>query len=124
MNPFIISTLLICLFPFFCVVAVYLYRLLEQRLPANQRAALDEFVMMAVRAIWLANGADTDAQKIQLAVQAVKDLFNEFGLPVPSDEVIMLAVEAAILLIKQMPAQSMNVAAIETYKLSAVNSVK
>ena len=100
---FLISAFLLCLLPFLCVAAIYLYRWLEQRLPSTQRAALDQFVNMAVRAIWLVNGAATDEQKQALAVQAVKDLFVHFGLPVPSDQVILLAVQAAMLLMKQMP---------------------
>jgi len=100
---FLISAFLLCLLPFLCIAAIYLYHWLEQRLPSTQRAALDQFVNMAVRAIWLVNGAATDEQKQALAVQAVKDLFVHFGLPVPSDQVILLAVQAAMLLMKQMP---------------------
>jgi hypothetical protein len=119
-NPFLTSALLLCLLPFSVALAVYMYRVVDQRLPDKQRQALDQFVNMAVRAIWWLNGVQTDAQKEQLAIDAVKDLFIAFRLPVPNDAVIKVAVDAAILVIKQLSEQSLSEQSTRT-SLPAVN---
>jgi len=103
MNTTPISDILIALFPFIVALVVYLYRLAVQRLPESQVARLQQFALMTVQYIQQFYSSSTGAQKKELAMQMLIQLFKEFGLPVPDEAVLNAAIEAAVWIIKQVP---------------------
>lgn len=95
-----VNTLIFVLGTFASVTsAIYLARSWIQKLPEHTRLALEQFARMAVQKVEQESKQLSNPAKKQLAVTAVTQLFQEFGLPVPSAEAINIAIEAAVLLL-------------------------
>jgi LL-H family phage holin len=89
----IISTLL---FPLLGLLAFYLYQLLVQKLPAQQRAALEQFAKQAVLSIEQQYLSTLGPDKKIMARTLIINVFKAFNLPVPPNYVIDMAIEAAV----------------------------
>jgi phosphate/sulfate permease len=74
----------------FCCAALYMA---IQRMPTAQRAALEQFSRMAVRHV---AQQDIQSNQTELAKAYTVDLFKAFRLPVPSAEVLDVAVGSAM----------------------------
>ena len=96
MNNVIVGAL-----PFFCVLAVWCLRYLEQRLPGRQQATLNEFVAQAVAMVEQMHGDAAPLQKKSLAIQATIDLFRAFHLPVPPLSALSTTIEATVYAVHQ-----------------------
>ena len=96
MNEEVMINIVIILLPFALAASVYCYKALEQRLPEKQREALQEFVKIAVRGVEQEYGA-VQGRKKDVAMQMVGDMFQAFKLPVPSHDIVSLAIEACVL---------------------------
>lgn len=101
MTSQMLSTLLTALVPLIVVLAAWLYQWFLQRLPEKQRAALEQFVKIAVAMVEQVYGTAKGEEKKVLAAQMVRDLFKSFGLPVPGQAALDAAIEAAVFDLKQ-----------------------
>jgi hypothetical protein len=97
-----ISNILLLLLPVLIALIVYLYRMVEGHLPANQRAALDKLASQAVQFVEQTGSSLTSDQKKLLASKSLVDLLEEFKLPVPSAQVIDVVIEGAVYLLNQV----------------------
>ena len=71
-------------------------------LPAQQREALEQFARIAVQKVEQQDGNLDGVAKKQLAVSLVIKLFNTFKIPLPPEEIIDAAIEAAVFLVNQI----------------------
>lgn len=95
-----INTLIFVFGTFISVLeAIYLARLWIQKLPEHTRLALEQFARLAVQQVEQQSADLSHPAKKQLAIQSVIALFQEYKLPVPSADIISLAIEAAIALL-------------------------
>lgn len=92
-------TVLVGLSPILAIILPFLYQLLMSKLPAQQRALLQEIVQAGVKAAELSN-APGDVKK-QLATQSIAALCKDFGLNA-SDGAISTLIEAAVYEIHQL----------------------
>lgn len=106
MNQQLISTLLAYLLPVVAALCAYGYQLLAQRLPAQQRNALDQFATVAVQKVEQQYGSSAPGDKKQLAEQIIAELFRAFGLPLPQQAAIDAAIESAVFAMSQAQAQA------------------
>lgn len=97
-----INAILFFLWPIMIGVAFWLFHYLIQRLPSHTRLALQQFAQLVVKKIEQQNKDVGSNAKKALAVQYVMVLFRQFGLPVPPDEAIDVAIEAAVYEIKEL----------------------
>lgn len=96
-----LSNVMLNALPFFCVLALWCFRYLEQRLPGKQQTALHEFVAQAVAMVEQMHGNAAPLQKKNLAIQATIDLFQAFHLPVPPISALSTAIEATVYAVHQ-----------------------
>jgi hypothetical protein len=68
--------------------------LFRQRLPDNQRAALEQFARQAVAQV--EQQYENNPGKKALAMASITTMFKAFNLPVPPPEAIDVAIEAAV----------------------------
>jgi len=92
-------TVLVGLSPILAVIIPFLYQLLMSKLPAQQRALLQEVVQSGVKAAELSN-APGDVKK-QMATQSIATLCKDFGINA-SDGAVSALVEAAVYEIHQL----------------------
>lgn len=93
----IIPILSLIAFPFLVALAAWSYQMALQKLPGQQRQALEQFACLAVGRVEQVYGAMGPLDKKRAAVASVEKLFTEFGLPVPSSSAIDAAIEATVL---------------------------
>lgn len=96
------SDIMILLLPVMIALSCWLLRLLEQRLPEKQRAALDHFVNIAVKNVEQELDTVPSSQKKDAAIKIVESFFRFFKLPLPDEEIIKAATEAAVFELNQM----------------------
>jgi LL-H family phage holin len=89
--------------PLLSALVVWLGLQLVRSLPTQQREALEQFARIAVQKVEQQNGDLDGAAKKRLAVDLVIKLFNTFKIPQPPEEVIDVAIEAAVFFIGQIP---------------------
>lgn len=89
----IVNTILILILPALIALCYYLAQYLIQRLPTHQRAALEQFARMAVR--YVMQQPEQLNQKA-IAIAYATDLFKAYKLPLPTPEIIEIAVVAAM----------------------------
>jgi LL-H family phage holin len=89
--------------PLLSALVVWLSQQLVRSLPTQQREALEQFARIAVQKVEQQDGNLDGAAKKQLAVDLVIKLFNTFKIPQPPEEIIDVAIEAAVFLIGQIP---------------------
>lgn len=102
----LISTIIFFLMPGSVGAVYYLCRVLAQRLPEQQRVALEQFARLAVQKV--EQQYTNNPEKKALAEAFVATMFKSFNLPVPPKEAIDIAIEAAVYLLNQLsntPAQ-------------------
>lgn len=90
----IIDIILTLLLPVMVGIAYWLFHFLIQRMPQQQRGALEQFARMAVQSV--EQQSTVPAQKKTLATGIVASLFKAFKLPVPPEEAIDIAIESAV----------------------------
>jgi hypothetical protein len=96
-----LSNVMLSALPFFCVLALWCFRYLEQRLPGKLQTTLHEFVAQAVAMVEQMHGNATPLQKKNLAIQATIDLFRAFHLPIPPVSALSTAIEATVYAVHQ-----------------------
>ena len=101
----LVNAIIFFLWPSMIGVAIWLFHFLVQRLPSHTRLALEQFAQMAVQQVEQQHSDKDNETKKALAIVAVQELFRKFGLPVPSPEVINIALEAAVYWMKQLSSQ-------------------
>lgn len=92
-------TVLVGLSPILAIILPFLYQLLMSKLPAQQRALLQEIVQAGVKAAELSN-APGDVKK-QMATQSIATLCKNFGISA-SGKAISALIEAAVYEIHQL----------------------
>lgn len=90
----IVNSVLTMMLPVLIGIVCIFYRLYVQRLPEQQRQALEQFTRFAVRRVELQHANALD--KHSLAFAFTTDLFKSFRLPLPEEEAIHTAIEAAV----------------------------
>lgn len=93
----IISTIIFFLMPGSIGAVYYLCRLFSQRLPEQQRLALEQFAAQAVQKV--EQQFTNNPGKKDLAESYVIMMFKAFNLPVPPKESIDIAIESAVYLL-------------------------
>lgn len=89
--------------PLLSVLVVWLGQQLVRSLPAQQREALEQFARIAVQKVEQQDGNLDGMAKKQLAVSLVIKLFDTFKIPLPPEEIIDAAIEAAVFLVNHIP---------------------
>lgn len=95
MDTIISDAIMFILVALFFIAIWLLYRV-EQRLPEKQREALNHFVEIAVKDVEQELGNAPSDQKKTTAISIVEQLFMEFKMPIPSEKIISMAIEALI----------------------------
>lgn len=90
----IIDIILTLVLPVMIGIAYWLFHFLIQRMPQQQRTALEQFAYIAVRSVEQQSAASE--QKKTLAIGIVASLFKAFKLPVPPQAAISIVVDAAV----------------------------
>lgn len=90
----IVNALLTIFLPFAIGFVYWHARSLTQRLPENQRHALEQFARMSVQYVECEHQETSD--KHGLAVSFTVEMFKAFNLPVPRRSVLDLAVGSAM----------------------------
>lgn len=94
----IIFLLVTIVLPAISSLCAYLYRRQLQKLPENQRLALEQFAQLAVQSIEQQNKMLNGEAKKSLALDAMKDLYQDHPqMREPSTKVMEIALEAAVL---------------------------
>jgi hypothetical protein len=96
----IISTIIFFLMPGSVGAVYYLCRSFAQRLPDQQRLALEQFARLAVQKV--EQQYTNNPEKKSLAESFVIAMFKAFNLPIPPKEAIDIAIEASVYLLGQM----------------------
>lgn len=89
----IVNTILILILPALIALCYVFAQFQIQKMPVHQRAALEQFARMAVQHVL--QQPEQLAQK-ELAKAYTVDLFNAHKLPVPSPEVLDIAISSAM----------------------------
>ena len=76
-------------------VMIWMLRIIEQRMPPEQRAALDYFADKAVKYIEMVHRG-TGGQKKDAAINMVYTFFKKINRPAPSYALIEAAIEALV----------------------------
>lgn len=91
----IINTIIFMLMLIPCIgLGVHIARILAQRLPEQQRVALEQFARQAVRQV--EKQYPHNPGKKDLARASVSTLFNTHRLPIPAAQAIDIAIESAV----------------------------
>ena len=101
----LVNAIIFFLWPSMIGVAIWLFHFLVQRLPAHTRLALEQFAKMAVQQVEQEHSDKDSETKKALAILAVQQLFRQFGLPIPSPELINIALEAAVYWMNRLSTQ-------------------
>lgn len=96
MNTAIIVALIPYVVPSVLIVIGYLYHLLAQLLPAQQRAYIERWAAVAVAMVEQQFAGKSNEEKKALAMNEVKAFFRAFNLPVPPDDILSAFIEAAV----------------------------
>ncbi len=90
----LVNAILTALLPVLIGFVCWVYRLNIQRMPEQQRLALEQFTRMAVRKVEQEHKNALDKRLLASAFTA--DLFRAFKLPIPSQDAINVFIEAAV----------------------------
>lgn len=82
--------------PSVLIVIGYVYNLLAQHLPAQQRAYIESWAAVAVAMVEQQFAGKTNEEKKALAMNEVKAFFRAFNLPIPPDDILSAFIEAAV----------------------------
>lgn len=92
-----INTLIFVIGTFISIYeAMQLANIQRQKMPDHTTVKLERFSRMAVQQIEQQHKAMSGASKKQLAINTVLKFFKTYKLPVPSDEVLNVAIESAV----------------------------
>ena len=89
----IVNTFLILVLPALIALCYVFAQSAIQRMPSHQRAALEQFARMAVQHVLQ---EQVKSGQKEIATAYVTSLFKSHKLPVPSPEVLDIAVSSAI----------------------------
>jgi hypothetical protein len=95
------TDIIILLFPIFVAVALWVLRLAEQRLPAQQRESLEQFATYVVKKIEQQYSGWSSDKKKAYAESVIIMLFKQMHLPPPSNTLIDAAIEAIVFELKE-----------------------
>ena len=90
----IVNSILTLSLPITIGFVCWFYRLFVQRMPEQQRLALEQFAILAVRRVEQEH--KNAIEKRMLAYAIASDLFKAFKLPIPPEDALMTAIEAAV----------------------------
>lgn len=94
----IINTIIFMLMLIPCIgLGVHIARILAQRLPEQQRIALEQFARLAVQQVEQEHKPQSNPAKKALAQASMARLFKSFNLPMPPQEAVDIALESAVL---------------------------
>lgn len=79
--------------------AIHLANIQKQKLPEHVAIRLEQFAHMAVRQVEQQNKALDKESKRRLAITLTSKLFDEFHLPIPSENALSTAVESAVFML-------------------------
>lgn len=89
----IVNTILVLMLPALIAICYVGAQLFIQRLPTSQRLALEQFARQAVRYV---EHQQVSANKKAIATAYVADMFRLCGLPVPHQDMLEVAIGAAM----------------------------
>lgn len=91
----------------FIVVAVvgYIYHIVAVHIPTQQRTYIEQWAKIAVLQSEQFGAGKTNAEKKQMAMDAITKLFNTFNLPLPPSDVLSAFIEAAVNMLPPTNAQ-------------------
>lgn len=93
----IVSTTIFMLGIIPCIAfGVHLARIWAQRLPEHMRLVLEQFARQSVRQVEQEHRSQSNSAKKALAQASLAKLFKAHNLPMPSQESIDIALEAAV----------------------------
>jgi hypothetical protein len=75
---------------------VYIYHIVAQRIPAQQRAYIEKWAAAAVATIEQQYANTSNDRKKARAMEELRQFFRAFKLPVPPDDVLSSFIEAAV----------------------------
>jgi len=96
MNP-LVSALTPYVVPAVLIVLGYFGHRVISFIPAQQRAYAKQWADVVVAMVEQKFANQSDEQKKQLALDALKDFFEAFHLPCPPDAILSALIEAAVL---------------------------
>jgi Bacteriophage holin of superfamily 6 (Holin_LLH) len=97
----LVNIILTLLLPIMIWVGYWVAQFQIQKMPQQQRHALDQFARMAVQYVEHEHKASPD--KKTLARSLVSDLFKAFRLPVPTPDTLEIAVGSAFYEVEHLP---------------------
>lgn len=92
----VLTALIPYLVPIIVIIVGYFYHLVYVHIPAQQRAYIEAWAKIAVAMVEQKFANQTDEQKKQFAVDALKDFFLAFHLPCPPDAILSAFIDAAV----------------------------
>jgi hypothetical protein len=75
---------------------VYIYHIVAQHTPAQQRAYIEKWAAAAVAMAEQQFAGKTNEERKAIAMDALKGFFKAFSLPVPPDDILSAFIEAAV----------------------------
>ena len=102
MNQQLLSDLVPLLIPLIVALAIWLYQFLMEFLPARQRS-IDHVVRMVVRQVEQTMEGMTSDEKKEAAMTLAGQLFGALHLPVPDEQLLDAAIEAAVYELTHVP---------------------
>lgn len=94
------NALIIQLMPQIVIIVVaivgYVYHIAAVHIPVQQRAYIEQWAKIAVLQAEQFGAEKTNAEKKQMAMDAITKLFQTFNLPLPPSDVLSAFIEAAV----------------------------
>lgn len=99
----LLSDLVPLLIPLIIALAIWLYQFLMEFLPARQRISIDHVVRMVVRQVEQTMESMTSDEKKEAAMTLAGQLFGALHLPIPDEQLLDAAIEAAVYELTHVP---------------------
>ena len=94
------NALIIQLAPQIAIIIVaivgYIFHIVAIHIPAQQRAYIEQWAKVAVLQAEQFGAGKTNAEKKQMAMDAITKLFSTFNLPLPPTDILSAFIEAAV----------------------------
>lgn len=84
------------IFTLACALIVYIYHIVAQHIPAQQRAYIEKWSSAVVSMVEQQYAGKSNNDKKVIAMSELKDIFQAFKLPVPPDNILSSFIEAAV----------------------------
>jgi hypothetical protein len=103
MTQQLLNDLVPLLIPLIVALAIWLYQFLLEFLPARQRISIDHIVRMVVRQVEQTMENMPSDEKKQAATTLAAQLFSALHLPIPDEQLLDAAIEAAVYELTHLP---------------------